>query len=102
MLVRKLTERDLDAYWGLRLRALLDNPEAFGATYEETVARGKERMRGRLRPSGDSFTLGAFEDETLVGTVRFHREDEPKIAIKPSFTARSLHPKSVDKVSVRP
>ncbi len=26
----------------MRLQALRDNPEAFGSTYEETVARGKE------------------------------------------------------------
>jgi hypothetical protein len=42
MLVRKLTEYDLDALWMMRLQALRDNPEAFSSTYEETVARGKE------------------------------------------------------------
>src|SRR5437588_5181590 len=34
MLVRKLTEDDLDALWMMRLQALRDNPEAFGSTYE--------------------------------------------------------------------
>ena len=48
MLVRKLTEDDLEAVWTLRLRALRDNPEAFGSTYEETVARGKAWMLQRL------------------------------------------------------
>ena len=48
MLVRKLTEDDLDAFWDLRLRALKDDPEAFGSTYEETVARGKEPMLQRM------------------------------------------------------
>jgi len=72
--IRKLTELDIDEFWELRLRALKDNPEAFGGTYEETVARGKEAMLWRLGQSGDSFTLGAF-DEGMMGTVRFHRED---------------------------
>ena len=45
MLVRKFIENDLDAFWDLRLRALTDDPEAFGSTYEETVARGKVGSR---------------------------------------------------------
>jgi len=72
--IRKLTEQDIDVFWELRLRALRDNPEAFGSTYEETLARGKEAMLWRLSQAGDSFTLGAFDDG-MVGTVRFHREE---------------------------
>src|SRR5689334_9498136 len=78
MNIRTLTEHDLDAYWHLRLRALQDSPEAFGATYEETVARGKQSMLGRLGHDEGAFTLGAFEGEELVGTVRFQRENGPK------------------------
>ena len=74
MLVRKLTANDLDAFWDLRLRALKDDPEAFGSTYEETVARGKESMLQRMGVGNgdDVFSLGAFED-TLIGTVGFGR-----------------------------
>jgi len=75
--VRKLTEADLDAFWELRLRALTDNPEAFGSTYEETVARGKAQMLQRLGLAEESFSLGAFND-TLIGTARFHREEQVK------------------------
>jgi ribosomal protein S18 acetylase RimI-like enzyme len=79
MYVRTLTEQDLDAYWHLRLRALRDNPEAFGSTYEETLVRGKESMLGRLSSAGDSFTLGSFDDmDDLIGTVRFFREEGTK------------------------
>jgi RimJ/RimL family protein N-acetyltransferase len=77
MLVRKLTQADLDAFWVLRLRALTDNPEAFGSTYEETVAQGKAQMVHRLGLIGDSFSLGAFDD-TLIGTAGFHREAQIK------------------------
>lgn len=49
MLIRKIIEDDLDAVWALRLQALMDNPEAFGSTYEETLARGKAWMLQRLR-----------------------------------------------------
>jgi ribosomal protein S18 acetylase RimI-like enzyme len=73
MLVRKLTEDDLEAVWTLRLRALRDNPEAFGSTYEETVARGKAWMLQRFGQGDETLFLGAFE-ETLIGMVGLHRE----------------------------
>lgn len=76
MLIRKLTEDDIEALWNLRLRALKDNPEAFGSTYEETLQRGKESYRQRLRqPHAETFYLGAFEEESLVGMVGFFREN---------------------------
>ena len=75
MLIRKLTEEDVEALWSLRLRALQDNPEAFGSTYEETLQRGKESYRQRLRqPHNETFFIGAFEEESLVGIVGFYRE----------------------------
>ncbi len=79
MLIRKLTEEDLDALWSIRLRALQDNPEAFGSTYEETLQRSKESFRQRLRqPLSETFFIGAFEDESLVGIVGFYRESGQK------------------------
>jgi ribosomal protein S18 acetylase RimI-like enzyme len=78
MLIRKLTVEDLDALWTLRLQALSDNPEAFGSTYEETLARGKESYRWRLSQEEDIFLLGAFEDESLIGMVGFFREEGMK------------------------
>src|SRR5215467_6429544 len=77
MMVRKLTGGDLEAFWTLRLQALSDNPEAFGSTYDETVARGKESILQRLRQGDGMFYLGAFE-ETLVGMVGFRREEGTK------------------------
>ena len=74
MLVRKLTGDDLDVLWMMRLQALSDNPEAFGSTYEETVARGKEVFRQRLGSGDDVFYLGAFDD-SLIGIVGFYREE---------------------------
>ncbi len=61
------------------MRALQDNPEAFGSTYEETQQRGKESFRQRLRqPRTETFYVGAFEDERLVGIVGFFRESGTK------------------------
>jgi ribosomal protein S18 acetylase RimI-like enzyme len=75
MLIRILTEEDLDALWSIRLRSLQENPEAFGSTYDETLQRGKESLRQRLRqPHAASCFLGAFDDERLVGIVAYVRE----------------------------
>lgn len=75
MQVRRLTQDDLDALWMVRLQALTDNPEAFGSTYDETLARGKESFRQRLRSGDDVFYLGAFDDTALVGIAGFYREE---------------------------
>lgn len=74
MIVRQLTVEDGEIVWQLRLRALQNNPEAFGGTYEETIERGFENYIQRLRGANDSFWLGAFED-TLIGMVGFFREE---------------------------
>ena len=76
MQIRKLTEDDLETLWLMRLRGLKDNPEAFGSTYAETLARGKEWMRQRLRArENETFYLGAFEEGRMVGKVAFFREE---------------------------
>ncbi len=94
MLVRILTEDDLDALWPLRLRALKDNPEAFGSTYEETLARGNEWMRQRLRASeNETFYLGAFE-KNLIGIVAFYREEASKTRHKGYVVSMYVAPES--------
>ncbi|MDQ6645244.1 MAG: hypothetical protein M3Y76_12415, partial [Chloroflexota bacterium] len=69
MFVRKLIVEDGEALWALRLRALTDNPEAFAATYEETLATGKERLVESLCKD-EAFYVGAFE-HGLIGMVFF-------------------------------
>ncbi|HEU0001966.1 MAG TPA: GNAT family N-acetyltransferase [Ktedonobacteraceae bacterium] len=94
MLVRKLTENDLEAAWAVRLRALKDNPEAFGSTYEETLARGEAWMLQRLRGKEDeTFYLGAFE-ENLIGLVAFFREEGTKSSHKGYVISMYVLPES--------
>ncbi len=81
MEVRKLTEADAEAFWNIRLRALRDNPESFGASYEEILERGIAGIVQGLRKSDaapDNATFGAFEGTTLVGIANFQREVEVK------------------------
>ncbi len=74
MEIRVLTEADARIYREQRLRALKEDPEAFGDSYAQSVQRPSEWFAERIRSKANgSFTLGAFEQDQLVGTVGFAR-----------------------------
>ncbi|MGH2502654.1 MAG: GNAT family N-acetyltransferase [Ktedonobacterales bacterium] len=76
MRIGELTEADTEAYWAVRLRALREEPEAFGSSYEESKERPLSVVTERLRAitQDGNFLLGAFEDSgVLVGIVAFER-----------------------------
>jgi GNAT superfamily N-acetyltransferase len=68
-LIRPLTLDDLPAFRPVRLAALRDHPEAYGASYEEELQGGPNNDIGRLIVSPPGVTLGAFVADRLVGTV---------------------------------
>jgi ribosomal protein S18 acetylase RimI-like enzyme len=74
--IRPLSSADVGHYWPLRLRALREEPEAFGSSYEEQFDRDIEEVARRLAEmtSGDGFVLGAFVGEALMGIVSLGRE----------------------------
>jgi ribosomal protein S18 acetylase RimI-like enzyme len=82
--IRPLTEADAGRYWPLRLRALREEVEAFGSSYEEQSDRTQDVVVARLREqtSGDSFVLGALLGDELVGIVAFARESALKMRHK--------------------
>ncbi len=93
MHIRKLKEEDGEALWALRLRALKDNPEAFAATYEETLRNGKEQFIHRIHPREDAFYLGAFESG-LLGIVYFRRDEGSKNCHKGRILSMYVQPES--------
>jgi GNAT superfamily N-acetyltransferase len=66
--VRKLSADDWKDLREIRLRALLDAPEAFFRTYEEEAAYDEDRWRGRLA-STEHVSLLAELDGRPVGVV---------------------------------
>jgi ribosomal protein S18 acetylase RimI-like enzyme len=82
--IRPLTEADAGRYWPLRLRALREEVEAFGSSYEEQSDHSEDVVVTRLREvtSGDNFVLGAFLGDELVGIVAFGRETALKMQHK--------------------
>jgi len=83
MSIRTLTEADAEAYRHIRLQALRDHPDAFGACYEDAAAMPIDQLRARIAGNETDFILGAFDERSgLVGTVGFKRETGIKVRHK--------------------
>ena len=83
MNIRQLSEKDWKEYWRLRLIALKNHPEAFGASYEEYANQTDEYLYDRfansyLSPAEESVIFGAFDDSRLVGVMGIVREKNRK------------------------
>ena len=93
--VRVATDRDWATWRDLRLRALLDSPNAFGSTYEQEVASTPAQWRERL--GGDGVALLAAVGEVWVGIAAGFR-DVPGFLhvvamwVDPGYRRRGLSP----------
>ena len=82
MQIRELIKRDAAEYRTLRLRALKEYPTIFSSSYEVEREWPLERFADRLAEtagSGDSFMLGCFARDNLVGSLGFFRYEGPKL-----------------------
>lgn len=70
-LIRLLRPADAADYRPLRLQALRDHPEAFGASHEDEAARSLDMTARRLDGGPLNCVFGAFAGENLIGTAGF-------------------------------
>ncbi|MBW4581542.1 MAG: GNAT family N-acetyltransferase [Tildeniella nuda ZEHNDER 1965/U140] len=73
--VRVLTPADAEAYRSVRLRALHEQPPAFGSLPEDEP--NLSEIAARLAESDDRCFFGAFQDEQLIGIIRLSRYTAP-------------------------
>lgn len=88
MEIRTLTGTDAEEFWKLRFRALREDTNVFGATYEEEIKKPIESLLNHFRnsyivPADQNFVLGAFDSENhMVGVIGFGREVREKLRHK--------------------
>lgn len=80
--IRRLEERDLPAYKGLRDESLAADPEAFTSDAETESRRTPSSYRSRLgldSVEGGQFVIGAWIGERLVGAIGCERDERVKV-----------------------
>lgn len=80
--IRRLTADDLRAFRTLRRQALLDTPQAFGASPADEDALSDAQVQSRLTSGPAKGVLGAWDGEHLVGLVALSPESMTKLSHK--------------------
>lgn len=82
-ILRNIRRDEAEQYWPLRLEALKNHPEAFGASFEMSVQLPMSEVQERIHNEADDYILGAYTEEgTLAGTMGFKREHGLKLQHK--------------------
>lgn len=92
--IRVLNPDDASAYRELRLRALREHPEAFATSHAEALERSVADTAGRLSPGPEHVTLGAFDEDRLVGMATLRRPAGASVRHRATVTAMYVAPQA--------
>lgn len=79
IIVRRLVKGDGPHYRQIRLEALKETPESFGATYDQEVNRTDDEWENRIIKG---CIFGAFLGDRIVGMSGFFQQSGPKLQHK--------------------
>ncbi|MEW4284751.1 GNAT family N-acetyltransferase [Priestia koreensis] len=86
MILKKLSNEDIECYWELRLRALDEEEISFVQSYYEAKKLDLTTVRAEFPKDDDHFIIGACNDHgVLQGFVGFNRETGEKTRHKGSI-----------------
>ena len=91
MEIKKIAPQDAEAYYILRLEALLDSPDAFSTLYEDALNKPIEKTRAQLG-SENAVTFGAFEEGRLIGNMTLVRKKVQKMKHRAAIVAVYISP----------
>lgn len=89
---RYLSEADVSQYRLLRLNSLQTDPNGFASTYGREREFPIEKFKVRLKNTATHFTVGAFDDATLICIATFYSEPLEKIKHKGNLVSVYCHP----------
>ncbi|WP_033542453.1 GNAT family N-acetyltransferase [Planococcus sp. CAU13] len=89
---RIVTPQEAEAYYILRLEALLDSPDAFATLYEDALNKPIDKTRAQLA-SEESVTFGAYDNGKLIGNMTLVRNPAPKMNHRATIVAVYVSPK---------
>ena len=93
--IRPLNRTDAAIFHALRLDALMESPEAFGATYEEEVLLSLDVVADRIdqiQVEPQRVVFGAVEGEAILGIVGCMQESRIKSRHKAVVWGCYVHP----------
>ena len=82
MLIRALSSDDAAAFQSLRLRGLLEYPEAFSSSHAEEAGIPIQLVAERLQPDPNGAVFGCFGDAQLTGVIGIRRAGQLKLSHK--------------------
>jgi ribosomal protein S18 acetylase RimI-like enzyme len=92
MRIKKLIKHDAEHYRNIRLKALSDNPDAFGTMYAEEVIKTTDNFRERIPVDNNNFILGCYRNEDLIGIIAFYQESRIKLRHKAYIRSMYVQP----------
>jgi ribosomal protein S18 acetylase RimI-like enzyme len=106
--IRPITRKEAVAWRELRLEALANHPEAFGASLAEFEALDLEAVTARIpAPGGDDVLFGVYANGILGGCAGFYRDTTEKgrhkgtmwgVYLRPALRGRGLAEAMIDTV----